>query len=311
MLRFHDILETTEEKIDVSVDPLEINAEDRTTYVVYDTSTGMVEKEDYYSWRSLTKKIETSSGDVLGFTIDNDSLFPKFSSSIDNYTNLDPKLLYIMSTHEYWILKSFLTRIDLVRRRLPNPGRFIEDIDGLGDGGVVGFAGGYDKKFSIDEIKEFIEGALIEVNIHPPATNHWWAYCTNNQDKMSNPYYTSAGVPVKLLDLVVQGAMIRALHSWGILEIDLHFSTSDSGLQITYDRVGHVSGWLDRILNEYKVQKDFIKFDSVNSMGAGVGTYPYAATGIWGAAMGMIQGGSGIVPLSSMLGFHIRANTPM
>ena len=308
MLRLYDI--PYQDTTSVTFTTEELGSANFVPYVVYDTSTGYSGLEDYYTWRAQTF---TSTGMVgTSFVISNSNLYPKFSPAVTLYTSLQKKLFYIMSQREQQILITLIDRLDLVRRRLPNPGAVIEDVDGMGNRGVVALSGGYDKKFAISELMRFIEGSLIEINIHPPATNAYWLFTSVDQEKITNPYNLDAasGVPYKLVDLIIQGAVIRALVAWGVLEIDLNFSTSDSGLQITYDKVAYLSGWMDRLLQEFQKQKDFIKWDFVNSYGVGVGSLPYAATGIWGTAMNMIQH-SDIIPLTSMLGFNIRSNVPL
>jgi len=308
MLRLYSV--ESADATEVNFSTAEIPYSSYMPYVVYDTSSGLTTLEDYYSWRSTTTvNAVTSEGE---FSIINSNLYPRTSSTIADYTILNTKLFSVLTFVEHYVLTCVLDRLDLVRKRLPNPGAIIEDVDGIGNGGVVSVAGGYDKKFSVPELTRFIEGALIEINIHPPATNFYWSFTTAAQETVTNPYAreSATGIPYKFVDLIVQGAVIRALMAWGILEIDLNFITSDSGLQITYDKVNHVSNYMDRILNEYKSQKEFIKYDCVNSSGVGVGSMPFAAMGIWGYAMNMIQN-SGVVPLSSMLGFNIRSNVPL
>lgn len=294
----------------VTFQTTEVSTKDDVAYVMYDTSTGITSMQDYYSWRSLTTS--TGSTSTFEIAIDNATKYPGTEDDVDDYSLFNPKLFKVMTWAEHEIIQMLLTRIDLIRRRFPNPGVTISDTDGIGQGGVVGFSGGWDKKFSLEELRQMVDGALIEVNIHPPATEHWWAFITEDSDVVNNPYTRTAslGIPTKFIDLIVQGAVLRCLNAWGILEIDLSFSTSDSGLTISYDHVNPIASWMQNILNEYKSQKDFIKWDSVNSMGVGVGTYPFAVSAMWGAAMNMISQG-GTIPLSSMLGFGIRANTPM
>lgn len=289
----------------------ELTEDDYRCYVVYDTSTGYTSLEDYYTWRATTY---TSTGlvDTCGLVINNACLYPKLTTAIPDYSVLNPSLFYILTNPEHYILMCVLDRIDLVRKRLPNPGVVIEDIDGFGDNGVASVAGGYYKKFSVSELMRYIEGTLIEINIHPSATTFYWNFTTTTADKITNPYIkqNATGVPYNFIDLIVQGTMIRALVAWGLLEVDLNFSTSDSGLQITYDKVGHVQSWMSALLTEYTRQKDLVKWNYANHAGIGVGSLPYAATGLWGTAMNMISN-SGIMPLTSMLGFNIRNNTPL
>lgn len=297
MLRLYSMPTRTTAQVIFRTD--EISEIDIVPYVIFDTSTGVVDMADYTAWR--TKTYKTSTGDTfVNFAINNNNLYPGYSTAISNYYDLNPRLLHILTYDEYLLLKNLLTRIDMVRRRFPNPGAVIQDTDGIGDGGVVSFSGGWDKKFSIEELISFIEGSLVEVNIHPPATFFYWKFLSETEDKLTNPYMSQNRIPYKLSDLIVQGAMIRALIAWGILEVDVSFSTSDSGLSLTYDRVGHVSGWTDKLLAEFKSQKDFIKWDCVNSYGVAVGSLPFSSMGILDAVANMASQ-SGILSMNTLL----------
>lgn len=308
MLRLVNITERTSTGIVFQTE--EIDEKDKVAYVMYDTSTGITTLKDYYSWRVISTS--TGDSDVFELEIANTAKYPGTEDNISNYSVFDSKLFKIMSWSEHEVIQMLLTRVDLIRRRFPNPGPTISDTDAIGQGGVVGFGGGWDKKFSLEELRQMIEGTLLEVNAHPPTTQYWWQYTDLDKDKTYNPYNRTelTGVPYQLFDLIVHGSVIRCLNAWGILEIDVNFSSSDSGLTITYDRVGHISSWMQNLLNEYEKMKTLIKMDYVNSYGVGVGTYPFAVSALWGAAMNMISQG-GTVPLSSMLGFGIRANTPL
>ncbi len=313
MLRFFDI--DTIFGTEISFTTPDIKLSNYMAYVVYDTSTGVTTLQDYYTWRTPT--LVTSTGGVVNdysnFVISNDNLYPSTTPIIGDYTALEPMYFSVMSYIEYYILMQVIKRIDLARRRLPSPGVVINSLDGYGNSeGTVSVAGGYFKKFSVEELMGYIEGALIEINIHPPATEFYWSFTSLASEKLTNPYQLQnfMGVPYKFVDLIVQGAVLRALIAWGILEVDLQFSTSDGGLQITYDKVSSVASWMDRLLAEFQKQKEFIKWDCVNSYGVGVGTLPFAATGMWGQAMNMIQQG-GTLSMQSMLGFQFRANTPL
>jgi hypothetical protein len=308
MLRFFDVVSRTSTGITFNTG--DIPYADYVPYVFYDTSTGYTTLRDYYAWRTVT-----STGTVAGttnFTISNATLFPKVAPPLLDYNLLDVSLITVLTYVEFMVIQNVLQRIDLVRRRLPNPGIVISSNDGYGNNGVASVAGGYDKKFSVAELMNFIEGSLIEINIHSPATEFYWSFTSVQTEKLTNPYHLQnyMGVPYKFLDLIVQGAIIRALYAWGLLEVDLQFNTSDAGLQITYDKVSSVSSWVDKLLAEFIRQKDFIKMDCVNSRGVGVGTLPFMAAGIWGTAMNMIQT-QGTLPMSSMLGFNLRSNTPL
>lgn len=310
MLRLVDI--TEQDTTHIRFETEEINDEDMIAYVMFDTSSGISTMQDYYSWRSTTTTTDTT--DVYAIEIDNTTKYPKVSADISDYNIFDPALFKVMTWAEHEIIQMLLTRVDLIRRRFPNPGVTISDTDGVGQQGVLSFSGGWDKKFALEELRQMIEGTLIEINVHPPATPYYWAYNNTAADKLANPYQRNtgiSGIPYEFVDLIVQGAMIRCLNAWGVLEIDISFSTSDSGLTITYDRVGKIASWMQNLLNEYKNQKDFIKMNFVNSYGVGVGTMPFGATALWGMMMNNVTGPTGMTPLSSMLGFGIRANSPM
>lgn len=309
MLRLYDI--TARTSTGVSFSTYQMDAANQLAYVVYDTSTGIANMDDYYTWRTTTTANTLDPTQIL-FSIGNTNLYPSYIDPINDYRIFNPRLLNICTFQEVQLIESLITRIDMVRKRLPNPGRSITADSSVGQNGVVSHAGGFEKKFSLKELVQFIEGAIVEVNIHPPATQFYWWFTTVDSEKSTNPYnWTPAnGVPYKWMDLILQGAMIRALISWGILEVDVHFTTSDNGLSITYDRVNYVSSWFDRLLAEFKQQKDFIKWDSVNSMGVGVGSIAFAATGWLGQASGMISQ-NGVLPMNSLMGFNTRGFTPL
>lgn len=308
MLRLFNI--PTRTSTGITFNTFEINQPDRIPYVVFDTSTGVMGMEDYYVWRTVT-----STGIVPGqtqFSISNTNVYPSFAATLPDYTRLNPRLLHVLTFQEAQLIETLITRIDMVRKRLPNPGRTVTSDSSVGENGPVSFAGGFEKKFSIKELIQFLEGAIVEINIHPPATERYWWFTTTNSEQSPNPYHFCpiGGVPYEWMDLIIQGAMIRALIAWGILEVDVHFTTSDNGLSITYDRVGYVSTWFDKILAEFKSQKDLIKWNSVNSYGVAVGTVAFAATGLWGAATNMISQ-YGVLPMNSLMGFSTRGFTPL
>ena len=309
MLRLYDITAITSTGISFST--WQMHTDKQIGYVLYDTSTGISGMDDYYTWRAKTSADPLDARKAI-FTIDNTNLFPSYQSPISDYRIFRPKLLYVCTYQEAQLIENVLTRIDMVRKRFPNPGRVVNADSSVGQGGVVSEAGGFDKKFSIKEIVSFIEGAIVEINIHPPATQFYWWFTTEHSEWSTNPYHMTPmnGVPYTWMDLIVQGAIIRALISWGILEVDVHFTTSDNGLQITYDRVNYVSSWFDKLLTEFNNQKGLVKWDSVNSMGVGVGTIAFAATGWIGAASGMISQ-NGILPMNSLMGFSTQGFTPM
>jgi hypothetical protein len=157
---------------------------------------------------------------------------------------------------------------------------------------------------------EMIEGAIIEINWTSPKTTFWPTFMTADMEKINNPYQRTSGLPHDMTDLVIQGTVLRALVSWGLLEVDLSFSTTDSGLSITFDRGSQVKGWHDTLFQNYLNDKKLFKWNHANHSGVGVGTYPYAAYGIYGTMLNNVQIG-GALSLSSLMGWSARGATPL
>jgi len=308
MLRLVSIYEQTADHITFQTEEL---SDSVVPYVVYDTSTGVSinVQEDYPSWRCVA--IETSTGSsVCSYTINNTNLYPLGAKAISNYTTLNPRLFKTMTLQEYSIINDVLIRFDLVRKKMPNPGIGIASTDGIGEDGVVAFTGGNEKKMAVGEISAMMEGAVIEVNGTPPRTGFWPMYLTVDSDKTYNPYYSNAGIPNDMMELVKVGTLLRCLIAMGIMEVDISFSTTDSGLQLTFDRATPIKGWHDSLLTDYKEMKTLFKWNHANHAGFGVGTVPWAATGIWGTLMNNATIG-GTLGLNSVLGFTSRGNTPL
>ena len=237
-------------------------------------------------------------------------MYPAYSNQIDDYSRLDRRLFRIMSFQEYLILTDVLIRFDLVRRRLPNPGVTISSRENVGENGVVAFTGGHDKKMSIDEIMRMVEGAILEINALPPRTAFWPSYSDLSSDRLSNPYRMVGGLPADVVELAKMGTLIRCLIAMGILEVDISFNTSESGLQLTWDRSEKIKGWRSELLNEYKEFRTLVKWNHANHAGVGVGTVPWASVGIWGTLMNNVSAG-GQLALNSLLGFTSRGNVPL
>lgn len=285
----------------------EIGTSGAMAYVVYDTSTGTANMSDYITWRTPTFT-STGSATNVYFSATNATLFPSYlqtTAPIVDYTTLDPALFKVMSFTEYSILQQLLVRLDLVRRRLPNPGYTVTSTNSVGQNGTVSMSGGFEKKFSIDELSTIIEGSIIELNWTSPMTYFWPVFMAAGQEVQNSPYSRTYGLPYAMIDLVVQGAILRALVAWGILEIDMSFSTSDSGLQITFDRVAHVKGWHDTLLQDYTRQKDLFKMNYANHSGIGIGSTPYALQGIFGSAINNVSAGGGNLSMTSLLGWQM------
>ena len=309
MLRLVDI--TSRIATSITFRTSEVVTEDVVPYVVYDTSTGIDINafDDYYAWRPVTTLTSTGA-ETTDFTINNSNIYPSYTDPITDYTQLNPKLFCVMSFNEYEMLHNVLTRFDLVRKRLPNPGVGISSTDGVGQNGVVSFAGGHEKKMTVREIMQMMVGTIIEINGTPPRTGYFPSFQTSDTDKISNPYQKNLGFPYDMSELVIIGTLIRCLIATGIMEVDMSFTVSDSGLQLTFDRVSHIKGWHDALLADYKEQKSLFKWNHANHAGVGIGTTPWAAYGIWGTLMNNASYG-GQLSLHSVLGFTARGNVPM
>jgi len=300
VLRLVDIQEKTSSNI-VFSSP-EVYVDDVLTYVIYDTSTGITAFDDYITWRTPTGT--TDGVDDKTYTINDSNLFPSYQSGVD-YSNLSDRLLYTMSFSELTILQHVLTRIDSIRKRLPNPSYSIDSTNAVGQDGTVSMAGGFDKKFSIQELMQMIEGSIAEINWTSPKTNFWPIFMTHDEERKTSPYLKNSGVPFDMFDLVVQGAVLRAMVAWGILEIDLSFNVSDSGLNISFDRVGAITGFRGSLLTEYNEQKGQFKWKYANHAGVGVGTIPYSMQGLLGIALNNVAS-NGSLAMSSLLGWQVH-----
>jgi hypothetical protein len=215
-----------------------------------------------------------------------------------------------MSLQEYQILHDILIRFDLVRKRLPNPGVTVQGSDGYGEDGAISFVGGYEKKMTVFEIGQMMEGTIVELNASSPRTFFWPLYQIAEDDKINNPYMKSMGIPTDMLEPIKLGVLIRCLTALGILEIDISFSTSDSGLQLTFDRAGQIKGWADMLLNQYKEMKALFKWNHANHAGIGLGTSGFMGLGIYGTLLNNVSAG-GALALNSVLGFSGRGSVQM
>jgi len=310
MLRLVDVTVRTTTGITFQVTD-DIDLDDTMVYVVYDTSTGVstVVQEDYLGFRTTAVETSTGSG-IYEFTISNTNKYPSYSDDISDFTILKPKLFRVMSLQEYLILQDVLIRFDLVRKRLPNPGVTVQGTDGVGEAGAVSFVGGYEKKMTVGEIMTKIEGTILELNGTPPRTSFWPLFQTLEADKINNPFYRSGGIPLDMMELIKLGTLIRCLTALGILEIDISFSSSDSGLQLTFDRAGQIKGWADSMLADYKEMKTLFKWNHANHAGIAVGTNSFMGLGIYGTLMNNLSSG-GALALNSVLGFSGRGSTQL
>ena len=308
MLRLVDMtLRTT---TGITFNTSEISTSDKMAYVVYDTLTGASYlqglTEDYYCWRATTVLTSTGATDV-NINIDNTNLYPSFSSTIPDYTVLKPALFTIVTYQEYIVLQNVLTRFDAVRRRMPNPGFTVSSTNNIGQDGAVSFAGGFEKKATITEIMSMIQATFFSFNVASPRTFFYPQFATKAQDANPNPYMAGGGVPTEVLDLISTGALIRCLVFMGLLEIDISFSSSESGLQITFDRGSQIKGWHDTLVTNFLKEQNDIKMNYANHAGVGMGTMPYASMGLVGQLMNS-AGSGGAIPYSTIMGFNIRGS---
>ena len=311
MLRLVDISSIATDSIVFHTE--ELTTDDLVAYVVFDTSTGVAASpyalmDDYVGWRVQT--VQTSTGDAVTLTIDNSHLYPSFSKTIPDYTELGIPLFSILTRVEYEILHNTLLRLDLVRRRMPNPGFILSSTNNIGQDGTVAMSGGFYKKMTVYEVMQIIMATIVEINCTSPRTNFWPIFQDIAADKSNNPLRSFHGFPFELIDLCTTGAIIRCLIALGLLEVDINFSTSDSGLQLTFDRVSHTKGWHDSLLQGYKEEKYKMKMNYANHYGVSVGTLPFAALGAWGTLVNNASAG-GQLAMTTVMGLNIGGNVPM
>lgn len=204
---------------------------------------------------------------VTAFGISNENLYPILRPKVPDYNVLRPLQFNILTEMEWDIILSSLRFIDLVRSRHPNLGQ-----RRLG----MGFSGGFEKKFSIEELLDFLHQTVVEMNIHPPATMFWFQYTSSSQNGSVgnyNPYYVQTGIPYFWKDALVKGVVIKALLSRQIYEIDTNFNISDSGLSITYDRDARLGGVLSGMIEQFQSLKKGIKWQHAPHGGSGIGTF--------------------------------------
>lgn len=203
---------------------------------------------------------------VTAFGISNENLYPILRPKLPDYNVLRPLQFNVMTEMEWDIILSSLRYIDLVRSRHPNLGQ-----RKLG----MGFSGGFEKKFSIEELLDFLHQTVVEMNIHPPATMFWFQYVATPSSSSGsyNPYFVQSGIPYFWKDALVKGVVIKAILSRQIYEIDTNFNISDSGLSITYDRDSRLSGVLQGLIEQFQDLKKKIKWQHAPHGGSGIGTF--------------------------------------
>jgi len=287
-------------------------------FIIYDTptegqtvttSTGNFQLPDYMSWKGFTFQVPnpgnanninssyrfttaegiqtaedialspwgqtySTAGDLANINVmplSNPGMFSNQQTrGFSGYNQLFPENLHVTTPLEYLVLKQLIVRLDHVRRRYPSR---------------------FEKKYSVDELLVCVEAALVDVNLTPPRTNFWWLYSPEVTGQVQvNPMTSPGGqgVPEILFNLIVQGAIIHALITKGILEVDLNFSYSDQGIQLTYDNASHYSSWYDRMLAGYTQQKTLLK-QNFRPKGLAIGTIAEFGLGWFGMINSMLD----------------------
>jgi hypothetical protein len=197
--------------------------------------------------------------DTVALSVSNQTLYPKLRPNLRDYSILRGLQFNITTEYEWDLVQSVLNRIDIVRRRYPNEGSRV-----LG----MGFSGGYEKKFAMQEILDFIYQTVVEINLHPPMTGAWFQFTIQSSTANSyNPYNNVFGVPYAWKETVVLGACIKALVARQIFEIDTNFNLSDQGLTISYDRDSKLGGMIGAMIQDYDVKKKKLKWNYVTNAG--------------------------------------------
>lgn len=102
------------------------------------------------------------------------------------------------------------------------------------------------QRWTDTELQVFIENALWDINVTPPAITYFFLdnYYNNVPDWKS---------------LIMTGAQVFALIAQGTFEIGKEFSYGDNGISITIDRSGKYQGLANMILTNYETKKTLVK----------------------------------------------------
>jgi len=225
-----------------------VSNKDLRFFVIYDTSTGEV-LPDYIIWKTLSD----SNFDV---SINDSILFPRHVLSYD-YRGLFWDNFVMITSFEEKVLEYLVQRIDLVRQRYPQT---------------------FKKKFTLEELLLCIEAAVADINLYPPATSFWFRFSSIREEDVNfNPLSQTlyGGIPWTWVDLVTKGALLNALVSQGILEVDINFEVSDGGVTIRYNNAEGIKGWWTALSEGYEKQKKLIKIWEFRPQA--VGTLPFTA----------------------------------
>lgn len=231
------------------------------------------------------------------FTTTNDVLYPIMRPQIPSYNVFRNLQFNVITEYEWKIVQSVLKKVDMVRRRYPNLGQ-----RQLG----LGIAGGYEKKFSIEEILDFLYQTVVEINLQGPSTKFWFEFNDARGSFVSanNPYMASLGVPFELYPLLVDGTVIKALLSRQLFEIDTNFNISDQGISITYDKDSKLSSVISGLIAGYEKQKESAKMQYLPHSGSAVGTFfGYAGHNYFNTVASMLTE-NGVLALKSLVPYY-------
>lgn len=211
---------------------------------------------------------EEGGTNIAVLDISNNNKYPMLRPSFPDYTKFRGLQFNIMTEYEWKIVDSVFKRIDIVRRRYPNEGSRV-----LG----MGFSGGFEKKFSIEECLDYVYQTAVEINLHPPMTGLWFSFAQRQSGvSSSNPFVAYGGmngIPFSWFDALVLGATIKALIAKQIFEIDTNFNISDSGISITYDRDSKYGGVVAAYVQEFEAKKKKLKWQMAPHSQSGLGTF--------------------------------------
>lgn len=231
------------------------------------------------------------------FTLTNDVLYPIMRPSIPDYTVFRNLQFNVITEYEWKVVQSVFKKIDMVRRRYPNLGQ-----RQLG----LGIAGGYEKKFSVEEILDFLYQTVVEINIQGPSTKFWFEFNDARGSFVSanNPYMASLGVPFEMYPLLVDGTVIKALLSRQLFEIDTNFNISDQGISITYDKDSKLSSVISGLIAGYEKQKETVKMQYLPHSGSAVGTFfGFAGHNYFNTVASMLTE-NGVLALKSLVPYY-------
>ena len=227
-------------------------------FVIYDVMTSVGQASPYGPCRYLVWHADSSTG---GYVAINSTNIMNKSLSVD-YTTLDFAYISFATFFEYKVLDIFTLKADMVSRRYPET---------------------FAKKWTISESMIWIEAALADINLWSPMTHFWYRfseYAKENNINI-NPYTINTGVPYELVELTAQGTLMQALVSQGLLEVDINFGWNDAGINVTYNNIDPIRGYISELAKKYEDTKTQCKRNYWKPYATG--TLPVAAGGILGA----------------------------